>query len=514
MNCETAEQAADQRQLIADLVSFRHDPLGAVAYGFTWGEGELRQSKGPRTWQKRLLRDIGEHLSNPATRFKPFKAAISSGHGIGKSAEVALIIWWALSTFEDCRCNVTANTKGQLDTKTQPEVSTWFRRCINRHWFEVNVASIRVLEDDHEKTWRCDFVPWSDENPAAFAGAHNQGRRLVLIMDESSEISAKISAEVGRGALTDANTEIIWLKFGNPTLNSGDFYDCVHGNQRHLWKHYIIDSREVEDINLEEIKEWEELYGEDSDFFRVRVRGLPPRAASGQYIDQDLIKQAQCRIPRSLPDEPLVAGVDFAWGGADDNVIRFRKGLDAKSIPPIKIKGEFTRDPAVMTGRIMDILSRTYNGQKIQKLFFDSAGIASQVYSRIQAIPAFRELVTLVNFGADSPMEPQFFAYWRDYMWGKMKQWLIDGGAIDTDPGLEADLSKPILVSDQKQRVKLEPKDAMKKRLTKMGVESSSPDDGDALALTFAMPVAKVVKQDDMQQQYQGGGLLNQGWAR
>jgi hypothetical protein len=71
-----------------------------------------------------------------------------------------------------------------------------------------------------------------------------------------------------------------------------------------------------------------------------------------------------------------------------------------------------------------------------------------------------------------------------------MRQWLFDGGAIDRDPGLAADLAKPMLVSDLKQRVKLESKELMKKRLAKLGVESSSPDDGDALALTFAMPVA------------------------
>lgn len=495
--------------MIADLMRYKHDPLRAVRYGFKWGEGELKYSTGPRKWQRRLLRDIGEHLINPATRFKPFKAAISSGHGIGKSAEVALIIWWALSTFEDCRVNVTANTKGQLDTKTSPECSTWFRRAINRDWFEVNTASIRVLEEGHEKTWRCDFIPWSEDNPAAFAGAHNKDRRLILIMDEASEISSTISAEVGRGALTDANTEIIWLKFGNPTLNSGDFYECVHGSQRHLWKHYIIDSREVEGINLEEIKEWEELYGEDSDFFRVRVRGLPPRAASGQYIDQDLIQNSQRQIPRSKPEDPLIGAVDFAWGGSDDNVIRFRKGFDAKSIPPIKIKGEFTRDPAVMTGRLADVLSRRYNGQKITKLFFDSAGIASQVYARLSEM-GFRETIVLVNFGADAPLKPNVYAYWRDYMWGELKQWMMDGGAIDSDPGLASDLAKPILVSDRLQRVKLEPKDVMKKRLAKMGMESTSPDDGDALALTFAQPVEAEKEQSNDETFY--GEMAEQRW--
>jgi hypothetical protein len=143
---------------------------------------------------------VRDHLSNPATRFTPFKCAVSSGHGIGKSALVSWIIWWGLSTFEDCKIIVTANTKGQLDTKTQPEAAKWFRLALNTDWFDVNVASIKVAEPGHDRTWRCDFNPWSEENAQAFAGAHNQGKRIIIIMDEASEIASIISEEVGRGA--------------------------------------------------------------------------------------------------------------------------------------------------------------------------------------------------------------------------------------------------------------------------------------------------------------------------
>lgn len=477
----------EQRDIMAgDLGAFTHDPLKAVLYGFPWGEGDLSDSAGPRAWQAEVLGAIGKHLSDPATRHQPFKCAVSSGHGIGKSALVSWIIWWGLSTFEDCKIIVTANTKGQLDTKTQPEVSKWFRMALNSDWFEVNVASIKVTETGHDRTWRCDFNPWSEENSSAFAGAHNKGKRIIMIMDEASEIASIISEEVGRGAMTDENTEILWFKFGNPTLNSGDFYNCVHGNQRHRWLTFVIDSRTVEGVNTKEIAEWETDYGEDSDFFRVRVRGLPPRAASGQYIDLGLIQAAQHRPARSLSDDPLVAGVDFAWGGADDNVVRFRKGFDARTIPPIKVKGELTRSPAVMIGKLSDVLSKTYNGNKVSMLFLDSAGIAGPIAQRLREL-GFTNIME-VNFGQDS-IDPKY-AYRRDEMWGKMKSWLQDGGAIDKDPGLEADLSKPILVSDRLQRIKLEPKDVMQKRLAKMGVDASSPDDGDALALTFAVPVA------------------------
>jgi hypothetical protein len=480
-----AEQSRDvEQELVEALYEFRHDPLGAVLYGFPWGEDELKEWAGPWGWQRELLAEVGGHLQNPQTRYTPGRFARSSGHGIGKSALVGQIIWWAKSTCKDCRVIVTANTKTQLDTKTQPEVAKWFRLAINEHWWDVNVASIKIKDPEHDRSWRTDFIAWSEDNPQAFAGAHNAGKRLVIICDEASEISDVIF-EVIQGALTDANTEILWFQFGNPTRRMGFFYEAVFGNQRHRWSGKAIDSRDVEGADKNTIQQWVDDYGVDSDFVRVRVRGLPPNTDTAQYIDSELIAKAQVRTVRSLPDDALVAGVDFAWGGADDNIVRFRKGHDARSIAPIKIKGEFTRDPAVMTGKLADVLTRSYNGEKLAMLFFDSAGIAAPVESRLRALG--HRNIMVVNFGADSP--DMHYAYMRDYMWGKMKEWLADG-AIDKDAGLASDLAKPILVSDPKQRVKLESKDVMKRRLARLGLDSTSPDDGDALALTFAMPIA------------------------
>lgn len=485
--------------LAEDLAHFAHDPLGCVKYSFPWGEGDLFDSPGPRTWQGRILSDIGEHLQNADTRHKPCQIAVSSGHDIGKTSLIAMLCHWATSTFEDCRGNITANTDNQLKTKTSPELAKWFRMAINKDWFDVNVTSVKVREVEHTQTWRLDLVPWSEQNPAASAGLHNKGKRLLIIMDEASEIP-QIIFDVAEGVTLDEHTEIIWLIFGNPTRNHGPFYDAVFGKNRHRWKHYVIDSRDVEGTNKAKLAEWLEDYGEDSDFFRVRARGLPPRAASAQYIDMDLIQGAQKRQVTVLADEPLVAGVDFAWGGADDNVIRFRRGLDARSIPPIRIKGEFTRNPAVLTGKLSDVLTKTYDGRKVAMLFLDSAGIAAPVESRLRQL-GFRNILT-VNFGAHSP--DTRYAYMRDFMWGKMKEFL-GVGAIDADPGLEADLSGPCLVSDRQQRVKLEDKELMKKR----GLDS--PDDADALALTFAMPVAPDSGQADVGRhpsQYGGDGWM------
>lgn len=481
--------SAEQEMLATDLAQFTHDPYGFVLYNYPWGEGSLENEAGPRAWQRDVLMQIGDHLSNPTTRFVPCCIAISSGHDIGKSTLIAWLCNWALSTFEDTRGTITANTKTQLDTKTQPEIAKWFRLGLNADWFDVHVTSIKVQEEGRENFWRLDLVPWNEDNPAAAAGLHNKGKRLLIIFDEASEIP-KIIFETAEGVLLDEHTEIVFLIAGNPTINVGPFIDAVFGPMRHRWKTYVIDSRDVEGTNKAKLKEWEDDRGEDSDFFRVRARGLPPRSNSGQFIDQEKIEKAQQRKAVCLPDDPLIAGVDFAWGGPDDNVVRFRKGYDATCIKPIKVRGAVTRDPAIMTHKLAEILGNTYviNGQaeKVDMMFLDSAGIAAPVESRLRQ--AGHQNIIIVNYGADSP-DPKC-AYMRDYIWNEMEKWLAYG-AIGKDVQLAEDLAKPLLVSDKKQRVKLESKEEMIARLKKLGITSGSPDDGDALACTFAMKVAR-----------------------
>lgn len=481
---EDSELAVVQRE----LAEFADDPLGFVMCAYPWGQGELADEAGPRTHQVRFLSQIGEHLRNPETRYKPFRKAISSGHGIGKSTELSWVSHWALSTFEDTKVIVMAGTGDQLKTKTQPEVAKWFRLAVNAEMFEVNVTSVKVREAGHETQWRIDFNTWSEENPQASAGAHNKGKRLVIIYDEASGIP-DIIWTTQEGALTDANTEIIWIAFSQCTRSDGYFYECTHGTQRDRWRAEVIDSREVEGTNVEEINETIAIYGIDSDHVRVRYRGLFPLASEGKFIDLEMVKGAQTRHAVALSDQPLIAGVDLSWGGSDDTVIRFRRGLDGRSIPPIKIRGEFTRNPTVVREKLADVLRRTFDGLPVTMMFLDNSGVGGNAGAILAGLLnlGFKNVMG-VNFG-DQALNSQYYVLRRDEMWGNMKDWLRLGGAIDPDKDLAADLQKPMLMPDREQRIKLEPKDVMKKRLSKMGLDSSSPDDADALALTFAMPV-------------------------
>lgn len=204
-------------ELVNDIVSFTHNPYEFVIYAFPWGEGELKEHTGPDEWQKDILVLLGDLLKSGVKFDEAFslviQIAVASGNGIGKSALICWLILWGLSTFEDTRGVVTAGTDTQLKTKTWAELAKWHRLCICGHWFEYTATAIYSRDPEHERTWRVDAIPWNKTRPDAFAGLHNQGKRILILCDEASAID-DIIHETINGALTDLNTEIIFVAFG------------------------------------------------------------------------------------------------------------------------------------------------------------------------------------------------------------------------------------------------------------------------------------------------------------
>lgn len=459
--------------------SFRNDPLGFVLWAYPWGQlGSLEKYSGPDEWQADFLRELGEEVRkrgfDGVTPVLPIRFTTASGHGIGKSVLVAFIVNWIMSTRQHAQGTVTANTFQQLSTRTWATIQTWTKRCATGQWFEVTGS--RMYHKEFKESWFCSAQSCKEDNSEAFAGQHAATSTSFYVFDEASAVPDKIH-EVAEGGLTDG--EPMFFQFGNPTRSRGAFHRVTFGAERNRWVVRSIDSRSCKFSNKELIAQWAHDRGEDSDFFRVRVLGLPPSADDAQFIDLERIREAQRRQVVTVENEPLIAGVDLAWGGEDWNVIRFRRGKDARSIPAIRIPGEKTRDSALMVMRLSDLLTNGINGQRIHMMFLDSAGISGAITPQLCQLG--HKNVIEINFGSDS-VDPKYRNQ-RALMWGRMKDFLLTG-AIDDNPRLECDLSGPGYELDSKVRIKLEGKDEMKKR----GLDS--PDDADALALTFARNVA------------------------
>lgn len=466
-------------ELVEECAACYADPLRFVLTMYDW---PIKGEPGPDEWQRDVLLDIGRQVR--ARRFDgshpvaPIRIALSTGHGIGKGALWAWLVDWIMSTRRNCHGTVTAATADQLDKKTWAQIREWTAKCATSHWFEINAAI--MYRKGHRATWFCAPQSCAPENSEAFQGQHARDSTSFYIFDEPPGIHADIW-RAAEGGLTDG--EPMYFVGGNPNRNTGEFHRICFGSGRDRWQPRIIDARTTKLANKDLIAEWIADYGgEDSDFVRVRVRGLPPRASELAFVDADRIEAAQRRPDVTVfRDEPLVAGVDVSGGGNAWNVVRFRRGLDARSVPPIRLAGEVTRiDRSAFLAILAGLLRDTTPGLQLAAMFVDTAFGAPYV-ERLRAMGFDR--VHEVTFGGHSPNRHQLNM--RAYMWVQLKEWLARGGIIPaTDVRLATDLAGPGYHLNAKDELVLESKESMQKR----GV--ASPDDADALCLTFAAPVA------------------------
>lgn len=468
-----------QDQLIEDLASFTNDPYGFALWAFPWGEvGSSLENRQLEEWQTGLLKSVGHKIISIE---EAIREATVSGNGVGKSAIVSILILWAMSTFEDTRGVVTANTETQLKTKTWAELGKWFAMFIAKDLFRLTATALFSRDPDRERTWRIDMVPWSEHNIVAFQGLHNEGKRLLIIFDEASAIPDGIH-EAADGCMTDAGTQRIWLMFGNPNSPTGRFREAFSGGRfSSRWSTRAVDSRTVSFTDKKESQNWIDDYGEDSDFVRIRVRGIFPRAGTIQFIGADIVREAGLRDVGTHVFDALCIGVDVARFGDDESVIYFRKGRDGRSIPPIRMRGA---DTMTLAGKVAEV----YLTERADAVFVDGGGVGGGVVDRLRQL---RVPVIEVQFGAKSDNNFGIaetgigYANKRAEIWGATKEWLKTG-AIPLIPDLESGLTGPEYGFKDiggTSCILLESKESMKKR----GL--SSPDMADGLALTFAYPV-------------------------
>src|SRR5262249_12478466 len=148
---------------------------------FDWQGSPELTGKAPEKWQREVLQAIRDGLPlNNAIRI-----ACATGHGVGKSALTCWIILWSMATCSDCRGSLTASNEVQHAPRQPAELRKWFRLVRGRAFFELTATALLSADPAHEQTWRVDLLPWNEHRPEAFAGLHNQGKRIVVIMDEA-----------------------------------------------------------------------------------------------------------------------------------------------------------------------------------------------------------------------------------------------------------------------------------------------------------------------------------------
>lgn len=193
------------------------------------------------------------------------------------------------------------------------------------------------------------------------------------------------------------------------------------------------------------------------------------------FIKPIWVQRARKFTPPEQEAAPLILGIDIGLTQDKTRIID-RKGrmAGARINETIHAMGAMEQ-----VGRIARVIDR----MNPARVFIDVGGVGAGIVDRLREM-GYRDIVTGVDFGSKAS-DPDRFMNKRAEMWGLMRDWLMEEGGVGIvdDDGLHRDLVAPQEAHNSTNRIQLERKDEIRKRL------GFSPDAGDALALTFAFPV-------------------------
>jgi hypothetical protein len=511
------KKTADQ-ELADAIAEFYDDPLGYVMFNWDWANDATIQlvklaepwrsrygvEYGPDKWACEFLEDLGQEIKqrkfDGRTPVDPVQFSTASGHGIGKSVLVAWLIKFIFDTRPFSKGTVTANTDIQLRTKTWAALGAWHRNSLTERWgdYSAGRGSMSLKSKEFPESWFCTAQTCREENSESFAGQHAANSTSYYITDEASGVPDKIF-EVRKGGLTDG--EPMTFDFGNPTRNTGAFYENCVGKQKHRYKVRMIDARTVSITNKKEQQKIIDDYGIDSDISKVRVLGQFPSQASTQFIAAELARFAALRPLPERNKDTITIGVDVARFGDDDSVIYPRQGMDARSWPITRINGA---DTIQIAGKVIELVRHFRSlGMKVGAINVDGGGgYGGGVVDHLRSLGY---PVHEIQFGSN-PIDKDSYRYKVDELYGKIREALKTRLCLPALQGtgsignaLQEQLTQREYGIYKLGRINLEPKEELKKRL------GCSPDIADALALTFAYEAAPSDVQESL------GGGSNKG---
>lgn len=305
------------------------------------------------------------------------------------------------------------------------------------------------------------------DNPDALRGTYLDG----CVLDEYAQIKPDVFSEIIRPALSDRNG---WCLFMGTPKGQNQFFEIYNHAMMKMkddtsWWAGCYRGDETGVISQVEMDELKSVMAEST--FRQEILCDFTAASDNVLITIDMVSKACAREHNvsSLVYDPIIIGVDVARFGDDSSVIQVRTGKRADE--PMMFKGCNNME---LVGHLSHLCDRI----NPDAVFID-AGRGEGVIDRMRQLGYLK--VHEINFGA-SPMNPHYLNK-RMEMWDLMKEWIVNIGQLPNIQDLKSDLVTPTYSFDAMNRMRLESKDDIKKRLGR------STDTGDALALTFAMPV-------------------------
>jgi hypothetical protein len=443
---------------------WRSDPVAFVVENF---------AVQPDEWQRDALMLAGGE-TNPKR-----KLCMKACTGPGKSATLAWLGWHRLACFagkgEHPKGAALSVTADNLKDNLWAELSKWQAR--SRFLMGAFTwTKERIYANDHPETWFLSarsFAKDADSEAIgrALSGLHSQFPFILL--DETGDMPTP----VGKAAMqifTGSPRDAAIIQAGNPTSTTGLLYEsCQSG----AWDVITItadpkDPKRTPRVSVEHAQEMIDQYGLDNPWVMATILGKFPPAGFRSLLGIEDVNAAIARHYRETEYDHAarILGVDVAREGDDASVVFPRQGL------------------AAFAPQVMRNVTSTFGAGSVMQKWQDWEADACFVDNTggfgggwIDKMTELGRNPIGIHF-AGKANDPRY-ANKRAEMWFKMAEWVKNGGALPNIPGLAAELTTPTY-SFKGDTLLIEPKEEIKKRLGR------SPDLADALALTFAQPVA------------------------
>jgi len=195
------------------------------------------------------------------------------------------------------------------------------------------------------------------------------------------------------GSLTTPGAHAILAS--NPTRRSGFFYRIITDKKyQQDWKVQFIDASVVANkspwVDRAAIERVIRIYGKNSDYYRVKVQGIPPLAESKALCTPEQLVEAHTR---EVPNTGKVyIGVDPARFGADQTVVYVRKGL--------RIAKRFVLEDnldLMAIARVVKTYIERYNPYKV---YVDVIGIGGGVVDKLhELLPKKKSRIVGIHVG-------------------------------------------------------------------------------------------------------------------
>lgn len=428
--------------------------------------------------------------------------SIRSGHGIGKSAVESWLAIWFLTTRPYPKIPCTAPTQHQLWDILWAEIAKWIRNNpVLAH--DLIWTKEKVYMKGHQEEWFA--VARTASKPDALQGFHAE--HVLYIIDEASGVKDEIFEPV-LGALSTEGAKLVMC--GNPTKITGFFYDSFH-KHREQYNAIHIDGRSSSRVDQDFIDTIIDMFGEDSDVFRVRVAGEFPKSLPDSFISVEWAEKAS---EKEAPEIDVVKridiGIDVARYGDDSSVLSPVLEKKVQEQPEIY----HHNDTMELSGRAVQMIKKYSREHPFAELYvkIDCDGLGVGVYDRLVELksqiveeiekerslkyensdleetpPPFQLEYIECHFGGEggtiNENDPIDYQTSTGLMWGTVREALRTGTIkLWPDDKQISQLSNRKYTVNSSGKIELEKKEAMKKR----GL--SSPDMGDSLALALYDP--------------------------